>query len=44
MLHPAIGILAMFVLTAPEPSGIPELCACLVGIGYLAWRRRKGKS
>ena len=40
----AANLKAVLVIAMPEPSAIPEFVACMVGVGYLVWRRRKGKS
>lgn len=48
MLHAASFLIAsaqaMLVIKVPEPAAIPELLACVLGVGYGAWRLRKGRS
>jgi len=37
----AATVKAMTVVAVPEPNAIPEFFACVLGIGYLAWRRKR---
>lgn len=39
----ATAIRCMLVIAVPEPAAIPEFFACVLGIGYLAWRRSRRK-